>query len=572
VGANQNGAAFAEPLSSPLIFVVIAFVLNFILIYRGISKGIELFCQLAMPTLLVIAVIILIRVLTLGTPNPEQPQQNVLNGLGYMWNPVQQAEKIAPGDQAVANLVKRSTSASAQPNTEGGRLKGFSIDQPKGFEWALQQAGWTRKAPADSDAKESDAKQAPPLAGRWEHPDTDVTVEVSSPGSAKVVNGGDAGVSLENGNEPLQTLIDWLPRDVAAVATEDSAFDQLDVEEPTAFKEALAVTGWQPGDEAWAHPDSRLSIEFQDQQATIHAPGFWEMLGDGNIWLAAAGQIFFSLSVGFGVIVTYASYMQPDDDVMLSGVTAATGNGFCELVLAGLTIVPAGFIFLGSSFVANPPGTFGMGFVSLPEVFNQMPAGWLFGFLFFFLLFLAAMTSTISLLQPGIAFLEEGLGLGRRASVAVLGLFTAIGAAFIMYFSQGHTALSTIDFWTANVGITVLATITVIVYGWVLGVDNGVDELRRGAEIPVPRILRFVIRYVSPVFLVGILIFSFSSAIVDRLVAVWTDPTVMLSFGLFIVALIFFSLLVVQAVSRWRRGEPPLSAEQREAVDQGAHI
>jgi len=572
VGADQNGAALTDPLNSPLIFVLIAFVLNFILIYRGISRGIELFCRWAMPTLLVIAVIILLRVLTLGTPDPAQPQQNVLNGLGYMWNPVHQAENLAPGDDAVAALVKRSTSASAEPITRDGAIAGLRITQPAGLAWALKQSGWKRDQSQDRSATATTAPATKPtLTGQWVHGQTDLTLKID--GDRMRFTGVEGGtVSTANENQSLKSLLEWLPRDVASAPKQASQFDSIDVDDRAAFEQALSVTGWSNESGVWTHQQSRLTVDVKNNSAAIRAPGFWATLADGGIWLAAAGQIFFSLSVGFGVIVTYASYMQPDDDVMLSGVTAATGNGFCELVLAGLTIVPAGFIFLGTSFVADPPSTFGMGFVSLPDVFNRMPAGWVFGFLFFFLLFLAAMTSTVSLLQPGIAFLEEGLGLGRRASVAFLGLFTAIGAGFVMFFSEGHTALGTIDFWTANVGITVLATMTVIIYGWVLGVDNGLDELRRGAEIPVPRILHFVIRYISPLFLLGILIFSFASDIVEQLIKVWTDPVVGAAFGLFLLALIFFLLLVMQAINRWQRGEPPLSADEREALEQEGEV
>ncbi|KXK40347.1 MAG: hypothetical protein UZ16_OP3001000157 [Candidatus Hinthialibacteria bacterium OLB16] len=69
-----------------MVFLLIAFVLNFILIYRGLSKGIETFCKIAMPALIIAAILVLIRVLTLGTPNPELPERNVSNGLGFMWN------------------------------------------------------------------------------------------------------------------------------------------------------------------------------------------------------------------------------------------------------------------------------------------------------------------------------------------------------------------------------------------------------------------------------------------------------------------------------------------------------
>ena len=557
VGADAHGAAFADPLNSPLIFVVIAFVLNFILIYRGVSKGIEWFCKWAMPTLVIIAIVILVRVLTLGTPNPESPQQNVVNGLGYMWNPVHQADTLAPGDTAVTNLVKRTTGAAGAAIERDGQLTGFKVADEAGFAWALRQSGWSRVA----DESEAAQGEGPSLSGQWQHDKSEIVLRIRDD-AVSLVGAEDGTVPMDALGAPLQQLADWLPRDVASVVKangesgEDQGFDRLSVRDADEFERALSVVGWQTEEGRWTHESSRLSIELADDRAIVHAPGFWEMLGNPNMWLAAAGQIFFTLSVGFGVIATYASYMRHDDDVMLSGVTAAVGNEFCELVLAGLTILPAGFIFLGASFVANPPGTFGMGFVSLPAVFAAMPLGQVVGFLFFALLFLAAMTSTLSLLQPAIAFLEEGFGLRRRASVTFLGMFTALAAAFVMYCSKGYVALGTIDFWTANVGITVLATVTVIVYGWVLGVHNGMDELRRGAEIKVPRVLGFVIRYVSPLFLLLILVFSFAGDIVDNLTGAFSNLYVGLSFGVVVLALIFFLLLVMQGVRRWHELDP----------------
>ncbi|MEX1016151.1 MAG: sodium-dependent transporter [Phycisphaeraceae bacterium] len=271
-----------------------------------------------------------------------------------------------------------------------------------------------------------------------------------------------------------------------------------------------------------------------------------------EIWLAAAGQVFFSLSVGFGVIATYASYMKPDDDVALSSMTAAAGNGFCEVVLAGMMVIPAAFIFLGSTIFEDPPGTLGMGFVAFPEVFAAMPAGRVFGFLFFFLLFMAAMTSTISLLQPAIAFLEEGLGLGRKASVSLLGFITLVGAAFVMYFSHELKAMDTIDFWMSTVGLFVLGTILIIVFGWVLGIDRGMEELTRGAEIKVPGFVRYMIKYITPIFLLVVMIAWLSDKAGPRIQALYKDPIVGMSFGLIVVAAVLFLLLIAQAVRRWR--------------------
>lgn len=116
-----------------------------------------------------------------------------------------------------------------------------------------------------------------------------------------------------------------------------------------------------------------------------------------------------------------------------------------------------------------------------------VPLGSFFGFLFFFLLFLAAITSSLSMLQPSIALLEEGLKIGRKASVSILAFITLVGCLFVAYFSKGFTALDTLDFWMANFFIFIFATFQSIVFAWVLGIRKGMEELRRGAEIRLPR-------------------------------------------------------------------------------------
>jgi SNF family Na+-dependent transporter len=262
--------------------------------------------------------------------------------------------------------------------------------------------------------------------------------------------------------------------------------------------------------------------------------------------------------------------MKKDDDIALSSLTAAAGNGFCEVALGGLITIPAAFVFLGFSFVQDPPGTFGMGFVALPNVFNEMIGGRLFGFLFFFLLFLAAVTSSLSMLQPAIALLEEGLGLKRKASVALLGFITAMGAVFVVYFSEDLMAMDTIDFWVGTFCIYLLATMQVIMFAWVLGIERGFEELNRGAEIRIPRIVKYIIKYVAPTYLLTI----FSFWIYNEFIKTPEDPTkltrldqirenmvVRMSLGFITILVILFLLLIAQSVKRWRM----LEASQEEA-------
>ncbi|MDX9723990.1 MAG: sodium-dependent transporter [Myxococcota bacterium] len=371
-GQGAHGEAFGW--GEPLLFWVIVFGLNFGLLYFGISKGIEVFCRYAIPLMSVCAIIVLVRVLTLGTPNPEVPEQNIVNGLGFMWNP-------------------RSSE----------------------------------------------------------------------------------------------------------------------------------------GSESW------LSV-----------------LAEPSVWLAATGQIFFSLSVGFGVIINYASYLKRRSDTVLSGLTAASTNEFFEVGLGGMITIPAAFIFLGAAGAVG--GTFGLGFITLPVVFAHMPGGQFFGALWFFMLFLAAITSSLSMLQPVIAFLEEGLGLKRKASVALLGAISAGGSALIFYYSKGLGTLDTVDFWVGTFMIFVLATLQIILFSWVWGADEAIDFANDGSAMNIPRIFRFILKFVSPTYLLIIFLMWSSKELPERWEALLDgEGPIRIALGLIAAVSALFVVLLVLSVQRWKK-------------------
>lgn len=320
-GQSANGAIF-ETSFQTLVFWLIIFGINIYLIYRGISKGIERFCSIAMPMMAICAVLVLIRVLTLPA-NPDNPEQNVLNGLGNMWNP-------------------------------------------------------------------------------------------------------DFGALL-----------------------------------------------------------------------------------NAQTWLAAAGQIFFSLSVGFGVILNYASYLRKKDDIALSGLTAAATNETFEVGFGGLITLTSAFVFLGAvgTLEAAKTGTFGLGFKTLPVVFAQMgPLGPYIGATFFFMLFLAAITSSISMYQPTLAFLQESLGVARFPATTILVVTCLIGSFSVMYFSQDGQFMSVIDDWVGTLFIFVLAGVQIICFSWIMGIDRGWRELHSGAKIEIPGFYKIVMKYIAPAYL--LIVFS----------------------------------------------------------------
>ena len=232
----------------------------------------------------------------------------------------------------------------------------------------------------------------------------------------------------------------------------------------------------------------------------------WSKLREPSVWLAAAGQIFFTLSVGFGVILTYASYLRRNDDVALSGLTAAATNEVAEVILGGSLVIPAAFAFMGASGIGTIAGQniFDLGFVTMPLLLGKMAYGQVFGVLWFFLLFFAGVTSSISLAQPAVAFLEDEFNLTRREAVTLFAVVTFLLCQPVIFF-LGNGVLGEMDFWGTTVCLVVFATVEVILFGWVFGIDRAWTELHAGSDIRIPRVYRFIIKYITPLMLLTIL-------------------------------------------------------------------
>jgi len=318
LGLENN--QFFNSITTAYIFFLITFVLNVFVAYKGIRGGIEKLCKLAMPSLFIFSIILVIRVFLLGSPNPENPNLNPINGLGFLWNP---------------NL---------------------------------------------------------------------------------------------------------------------------------------------------------------------------SLLKSPRVWLEAAGQIFFTLSVGIGVILTYASYLSEAEDVALSGLTAVSTNEMAEVILGGSLIIPAAFTFFGPIETKNiaSSGVFNLAFVTMPLILNKLPLNFIFGFLWFFLLFLAGITSSISLAQPAIAFLEDEFDLDRKKAVIIFSILTFILCQFSIFFFK-NGIIDELDFWGGTFCLVLFAMVETILFGWIFGIDKAWDEMHKGAEIRIPKIYKFIIKYITPIFLLFIL-------------------------------------------------------------------
>ena len=236
----------------------------------------------------------------------------------------------------------------------------------------------------------------------------------------------------------------------------------------------------------------------------------FSVLGNSRVWLAAAGQILFTLSVGIGAIVTYASYLKPDDDVALSSLTAVGMNEFAEVILGGCLVIPVAFAFFGPQEMTAiaKGGAFNLGFVTMPMIFAKLPWGALFGCVWFLLLFLAGITSSISLAQPVIAFFQNVYGWRRAKAVGVFGLASFLLSQPAIWW-LGRGTVDEMDFWGGTVCLVVFGALEVIVFGWIFGIERGWREIRHGAEIALHPVFKWVIRYATPAYLLFILSFWF---------------------------------------------------------------
>jgi neurotransmitter:Na+ symporter, NSS family len=223
-----------------------------------------------------------------------------------------------------------------------------------------------------------------------------------------------------------------------------------------------------------------------------------------KVWLEAAGQVFFSTSVGIGVLLTYATYMKSREDILLPSTTATVLNEFAEVILGGSIVIPAAFIFFGplGTTQAVQGGTFGLAFTTTPLIFNTMAGGAVLGFCWFLLLFIAGATSSVSILQPALAFLEEEFGYKRKRVVLIVGAVTFFAAHLVIF---GDGVLDEMDFWFNSFGLPLFGLIEALLFIFVLGPDRGWEELHHGSPYRLPRLFKWVMVIVMPLFLFTIL-------------------------------------------------------------------
>lgn len=267
----------------------------------------------------------------------------------------------------------------------------------------------------------------------------------------------------------------------------------------------LAIRGLMLGTSgaSEAHPDANAwaGINF------LWDPQF-DSLWNPKVWLAAAGQIFFTLSVGMGTIHCYAAYVNAKDDVALNAMSAGWMNEFVEVVLGSLIVIPIAAGYLGLDWVKENAG-FGMAFQTMPFLFENWGPflATLAGVFWFGLLFFAGITSSLAMGTPWMGFMEDEFRWGRKKSAWSFGLIVLVlGLPTVFLFNYG--VFDEYDYWAGTVSLVIFALAESILFAWVFGIDKGWKELTTGADMKVPDFYKFVIKYITPVFLLCVFIGS----------------------------------------------------------------
>jgi NSS family neurotransmitter:Na+ symporter len=234
----------------------------------------------------------------------------------------------------------------------------------------------------------------------------------------------------------------------------------------------------------------------------------------GATLIAALGQAFFSLSLGMGCIITYGSYVKKNENLFkVSLMTVAADTGFA--ILAGLAVMPAVFAF-GISPGQGPS----LVFITLPQIFAQLPFGNVIAIAFFFILFIAAITSSISLLEVIVAYFTEELKLTRKAAVliafSIIGVFGTLSSlsngvlADVKIF--GKTFFDLFDYTSSNILLPVGGLLVVMFVGWRMKKADVLDELTNGGSIAIGGIVlkwvMFTIKFLAPVAIALVLLSS----------------------------------------------------------------
>lgn len=242
----------------------------------------------------------------------------------------------------------------------------------------------------------------------------------------------------------------------------------------------------------------------------------WEAMLNPKVWLAAYGHVFFSMSIGFGIMVTYSSYLKKNANLTGSGLVVGFANSSFE-ILAGIGIFSVlGFMAVASGKPVSEvvSGGIGLAFVAFPKIISSMgDAGTIIGVLFFASLFIAGLTSMASVIQVPISAFEDKFGWSHKKAVSIIGGFSALISVALFSTKTAITFVDIIDHFANNIGVVFGAILSIIWVTWLhrglldklIAHINGISSFKVGAG------WSFVLTVVTPISLIVALVLSLKS-------------------------------------------------------------
>ncbi len=231
-----------------------------------------------------------------------------------------------------------------------------------------------------------------------------------------------------------------------------------------------------------------------------------------SVILEALGQAFFSLSIGMGTLITYGSYINKRDNLSTTAISVSAADTFIA-ILAGVAIFPAVF-----AYGINPAEGEALVFITLPNIFMEMPGGYFWALLFFLLLVIAALTSTISVLEVVVAFFSEELNINRKqatiiASIAItiLGVFCTLSQGPLNQpFIGENTLFEILEYTSANLFLPIGGFFIVIFVGWFMGRKNVDDEISNSGKFKLPLFNFFlvIVRIIAPIAIAMVFLYQ----------------------------------------------------------------
>lgn len=278
----------------------------------------------------------------------------------------------------------------------------------------------------------------------------------------------------------------------------------------------------------------------------------WSVLANPSVWAAAYGQIFFSLSVGFGIMITYSSYVGRKNNMTGSGIVVGMANSSFEL-LAGIGVFSAlGFMAQASGVEVNEVATSGLGlaFIAFPAIISEAPAGALLGLLFFGSLVVAGLTSLVSVIEVVISAVRDKFELSRVA--ATLAVVLPSAAISLVFFSttSGVYVLDIVDHFINQFGILLVAVASTIAVAWAArALPDLAQHMNRTGSLKLGRVWYVFIGGITPLVLAFVLV---NQLIVDITTPYEGYPTWMLLVLGWGVAAAVIVVAVLASLVRWR--------------------